>query len=337
MGDVEHVDRAHVERLVREAFASVEYPGDWALRESAMGDEPFLVEQEFKGRADWRALDAAFLDQAPAGFGSALSFLPDLAFRFYLPAYLIADLGGGLKTVDPLFHLCHGFEDDVMLQTINPRFYGARTWIDHARHRFSTFTTEQAAAIVAYLRHESSDEDRTFLDRHLIDRALTRYWLSRARGLAHDLPQAGVDEAPPVVRITSADEASYLSLTPNDPADRSQGVRMRLRTRVGDCDFLGENPGVHLADMEGFAERLSRFADAGDEGGPIVLEGSEGCRLTFRRYGQNAGVSMEIRVSRLNHGFNPLRARETALATTIDLDTGALADTLKGFVALARP
>jgi hypothetical protein len=46
---------------------------------------------------------------------------------------------------------------------------------------------------------------------------------------------------------------------------------------------------------------------------------------------------MEIRVSRLNHGFNPLRARETALATTIDLDTGALADTLKGFVALARP
>jgi hypothetical protein len=91
-----------------------------------------------------------------------------------------------------------------------------------------------------------------------------------------------------------------------------------------------------MADIESFAERLSRFADAPGEGGPIVLEGSEGCRLAFRRHGQTAGVSVEIRVARLNHGFNPLRARETALATIIDLDAGAMADTLEGFVAVAR-
>jgi len=46
------------------AFATVEYPGDWCLRGSRDGDEPYLLEQEFKGKNDWRLLDPAFIDQA---------------------------------------------------------------------------------------------------------------------------------------------------------------------------------------------------------------------------------------------------------------------------------
>ena len=34
---------------------------------------------------------STLIDRAPDGFGSALSFFSDEAFRFYLPAYLIAD------------------------------------------------------------------------------------------------------------------------------------------------------------------------------------------------------------------------------------------------------
>ena len=70
------------------AFAAVEYPGDWCLRDSNEGDEPHLLEKEFAGKCDWRTLDPAFLDRAPGGYASALSFFSDEAFRFYLPAYI---------------------------------------------------------------------------------------------------------------------------------------------------------------------------------------------------------------------------------------------------------
>jgi len=56
------------ERVAEEilsAFNSVEYPGDLCLRRSGEGDEPFLLEQEFKGKTDWRVLEPEFLDQAP--------------------------------------------------------------------------------------------------------------------------------------------------------------------------------------------------------------------------------------------------------------------------------
>jgi uncharacterized protein DUF6714 len=330
---VEHPDREMVKNLVREAFASVEYPGDWALRDSVMGDEPYLVEQEFKGKTDWRALDAAFLDQAPAGFGSALSFFPDMAFRFYLPAYLIAELDGALKTADPLFHLCHGFEDDVMLTPINPKFYGARTWIDHARHRFSTFTIQQAAAVVAYLRHEQDADDRTYLDRHMIDRALTRYWIAHARGPTHPItPNAA--EPSRVFSITSVDMTATLTFTPNAPGDLAQGLRVTLRTSVGDCEFLGENSGVHLGDLVDFSAKLNRFMVARDE--PVILDASDGCRFEFYRRNQRGDVSLKIQVSRVNHGFDPLRTLETALTTTFDLDDKYLAEVLHGFAKLAQ-
>ena len=58
----------------------------------------------FKGQTDWRTVDPGFLD----GHAVALSFFSEAGFRFFLPAYLIADLQGKLSTADPLFHLTHG-------------------------------------------------------------------------------------------------------------------------------------------------------------------------------------------------------------------------------------
>jgi hypothetical protein len=37
-----------VKAQIRAAFAQVEYPGDWCLKNSGEGTEPLLLEQEFK-------------------------------------------------------------------------------------------------------------------------------------------------------------------------------------------------------------------------------------------------------------------------------------------------
>ena len=161
---------------LRRAFSKVEYPGDWCLRGSNEGDEPYLLEAEFKGKSDWTALDAEFLDQAPDGFGTALSFFSDEAFHFYLPAYLIADIDEKLKQHDPSFQLTHGLDDASRGKKINPRRYGERTWFEAQRHKFSMFSKQEASAIVDYLRLR---RDRDEIVRATIDQALENYWNGR--------------------------------------------------------------------------------------------------------------------------------------------------------------
>jgi hypothetical protein len=170
-------DLEAVKSQIRKAFANVEFPGDWCLRGSNEGEEPFLLEEEFKGKADWRSLDAPFIDRAPDGFGSALSFFSDEAFRFYLPAYLIADIDGKLERHDPVFHLTHGLTDDGRGERVNPRRYGQRTWFDEKGHKFAVFDREQARAIVSYLELKRETDE---FQREAIDQALANYWSWRA-------------------------------------------------------------------------------------------------------------------------------------------------------------
>jgi hypothetical protein len=165
-----------VKEQIRCAFVAAEYPGDWCLRGSNEGDEPFLLEKEFRGKTDWKTIDATFLDQAPSGFGTALSFFSDEAFCFYLPAYLIADVDALLDRSNPVFHLCHGFDDDSRGKRVNPRRYGERTWFDEAKHKFAMFNQIEAAAIVAYLRFA---RERDEFDQKMIDQALKNYWFDR--------------------------------------------------------------------------------------------------------------------------------------------------------------
>ena len=171
------IDKESIIALITEVFAAVEYPGDWCLRGGNEGDEPLLVEQEFKGKTDWRILDPAFLDQAPGGYASALSFFSDEAFHFFLPAYMIADIRGQLDRPNPVFHLTHGLDDSSCTERVNPRRYGERTWFEEARHKFAMFTREEATAIVAYLTFK---RDRNEFERREIDEALKNYWRARA-------------------------------------------------------------------------------------------------------------------------------------------------------------
>lgn len=171
--------------MIRKAFAGVEYPGDWCLRGSNEGDEPYLLEEEFKGKTDWTIIDPEFLDQAPDGYSSALSFFSDGAFRFYLPAYMIADIDGHLKTVDVLFHLTHGLTDRSKTERLNPRRYSSRTWFEARSYRYSVFCGSPAKAIVAYLEYKRETED---FNRDDIDQAIANFWRSRTE-IPDDIPE----------------------------------------------------------------------------------------------------------------------------------------------------
>ena len=172
-------EAAAIKAMIRAAFAGVEYPGDWCLRGSSEGEEPLLLEREFKGKTDWGSLDADFLDKAPAGHGSALSFFSDEALRFYLPAYLVADLDGRLERQDPVFHLTHGLTNGAQRERVNPRRYGERTWFEASAYRFSVFNPEQCKAIVRYLRFKL-ETDQSGFDKSQIEEALRNYWEARA-------------------------------------------------------------------------------------------------------------------------------------------------------------
>src|SRR5436309_3231315 len=80
---------------IRQAFTSAKRPRDGALHQSEESDEASSVlEADFRDKHDWRTLTPEFLDQAPDGWASALTFFSDEAFRYFLPACLIADLDG---------------------------------------------------------------------------------------------------------------------------------------------------------------------------------------------------------------------------------------------------
>jgi len=184
-------DREAVIEKIQRAFAENGYPGGRFLQGSFEGCEPYDEVGPFESVEDWRNLEGNFLD----GHASALSFFSEAGVRYFLPAYLVADLREQLQTADPLFHLTHGFSDwttevpagDRTLQMrhgrsafINPRRYGAMTSYDFARCRLSIFTREEANAIVTYLEFKR-DSDPDVIDKTAIDTALTSFWLERAR------------------------------------------------------------------------------------------------------------------------------------------------------------
>ena len=165
------------------------------------GCEPFDEIAPFLGRSDWTRLDAKTLDI----HHSALNFFSEGGFRFFLPAYLIADLREELLTADPLFYLWHGFASvDAELSVgaqifrresgaatlLNPNRYCAMRWIDYARYRLSIFTREEAGAIVSYMTYRRA-RDVSGAEHPRIDTALREFWLDRTENAPS---QANLDE-----------------------------------------------------------------------------------------------------------------------------------------------
>src|SRR5262249_17670226 len=85
---------------------------------------------------------------------AALAFFSHAAHRYYLPAFLIADVLDLLRTADPIFYLTHGLDRE------------------DADERFDLFTTDERAAVADYLRWRAADP----FDRDRIERALEDFW-----------------------------------------------------------------------------------------------------------------------------------------------------------------
>ena len=192
---------------IRRAFATSAYPGDDFLLGAFDGTEPEAEVGPFRGRTDWTDVDPEFLDE----HADALSFFSEAGFRFFLPAYLTADVRGELRIADPVFHLTSGFHDDIteiptrrrvfVVRTgrsafINPRRFGAMTFNDYARYRLSVFPREEVGAIVAYLEHKLKRGDSEF-EKERIRSALDVYWRERARSApeAHGLKRHVEEQA----------------------------------------------------------------------------------------------------------------------------------------------
>ena len=169
-------ERERLKDQVTRAFATTPPPRPSAIRNSSEGDEPFLLEAEFREAPDWRLLEASFLDQAPDGFGTALSFFSHEAFRYYLPGYLLADLDGALRQADPLFHLWHGLDDEKRGEPVNERRYGQWTWFEAISERLGAFTRAEVEAIVAYMRYKAAQDE---LVRPKVEQALRNFWLPK--------------------------------------------------------------------------------------------------------------------------------------------------------------
>lgn len=173
---------------IRQAFADVEYPGDNDLTNSTYGDEPTALVQDFRDKMDWRELDAEFLSQSPNGWGTALSFFSGNALRFFLPAYLIADIQGDLSGPDPVTRLCSSLTPLGARAKIATK-WGGGTMGERAKADFGKFSSAQVSAIVAYLwwkLNAAGGHDPT------IEQALEDYWLDRDIGerIQHTPPQA---------------------------------------------------------------------------------------------------------------------------------------------------
>lgn len=214
-------DKQTVINHIRQAFGRNEYPGDRFLQGSFDGPEPAEAVRPFRGQTDWQTIEPVLLD----AHSEALNFFSEAGLRFFLPAYLIADLQDKLHTADPVFVLSHGFsdlsiehriEDQTFIRRagrtalVNPRRYGATTFFDYARWRLSVFTREEAQAIVAYLRYKR-DVDPHNIQRDQIEAALELYWLERIKA------------APPAERLRRhlAEEEAYLTALTGGTAGES--------------------------------------------------------------------------------------------------------------------
>ena len=168
--------RALLIETIADAFADVEYPGDADLTSSKYGEEPAALIVDFKGKTDWRVLDAVFLNQAPDGWGTALSFFSDNALWFYLPAYLIADVRNELDAAnDPAVRLCSSLTVLGEQQKVSQQ-WGGGTMGDRARASFARFSPAQVSAIVAYLHWRLERVDGGDI---VIEQALDNYWYDR--------------------------------------------------------------------------------------------------------------------------------------------------------------
>ena len=130
---------------IEEAFRHVPYPGDGRIVAAPHSPEPAEIAEVFRGR-DWRDLSVAFLFH----YHASLSCFTPEAFRYYLPAYLLAIIRNfdeaDILSVKVMYDLTPPSEAHY-----NPDF-SERTSVLAERER------EVVASFVAFFLDEHGDE-----------------------------------------------------------------------------------------------------------------------------------------------------------------------------------
>lgn len=183
------IDKLAVIDTIQTTFSMNVYPWDDFLLGSMEGSETLEEIEPFIGQADWTKIAPEVLD----AHSGSLNFFSETGLRFFLPAYLVADLKDQLQIADPVFTLVHGFSnlsiphelgDQVFVRKtgrdafINPKRFGALTFHDYSRYRLSIFSREEAGEIVHYLEYKR-DIDPDGMDKEQIDAALNSFWYER--------------------------------------------------------------------------------------------------------------------------------------------------------------
>ena len=101
------IDKLQVVEHIQTTFSKNLYPGDDFLLGSMEGSEPLEEIEPFIGQADWTKITPELLD----AHSGSLNFFSEAGLRFFLPAYLVADLKDQLQSADPVFTLVHGFSN----------------------------------------------------------------------------------------------------------------------------------------------------------------------------------------------------------------------------------
>lgn len=173
------------ERLIEEilaAFPHLRPAYQVDLAENPVREEPAKLQAEFLDLVDWTTIGSEQLDTAPDGYGSALSFLTPAAARFYIPAFMRADVLDGLNYVTPSVALANGFDNQTWRQPIGGTADG--TWTERAQERWGALTSAQVAVIVRYLEFVVQ-RDGVGVSAAVLE-ALSRYWLPRQEGRSPD-------------------------------------------------------------------------------------------------------------------------------------------------------
>lgn len=158
-----------IQKIV-DAFSGIEFPGDDKLVNPSYDEEPDLVRNHFVGQNNWNKLTPEFID-----FDGALSYFSNEAFRFYIPAFMIADIHGELKNNDPTVPLCWSLIPPSETQKI-AKVWGGGTMKSQSSERFKDFSEEQISSIIFYLQWKLL-QDEYYKNDLIIEQALKNYWL----------------------------------------------------------------------------------------------------------------------------------------------------------------
>jgi hypothetical protein len=194
-------EKAALCREIRSAFEATRYPGDDDLSGSEQGEESAEMALELRG-VKWQSAHPELL----ARCYSALSFLTDAGFRYFLPAYMLDDLLNAESNSNATFQLTHGLYDEAIdredmaalisfvesnaaaiaavesagvshqsaLENIK-RFEEQRPPFDlreYSVKRFMAFDMRERTAIIHYLEFQAQDAFEALK----IDQALDSYW-----------------------------------------------------------------------------------------------------------------------------------------------------------------